>query len=82
MSAKSDPARDELQRVIAEADDDARQASNQIMRSLCAGTGWNAELVRVCRDRLRRALADGACARRVLRDLDELDRQCSAGGRS
>jgi hypothetical protein len=76
------PVRATLERVRDTAGAQARSAADQILRSLDGtdGASWTSELIVTCRERLRRALADAAIARHLLRELDEID--AMAAGKS
>lgn len=65
-----------LEHARDQALDQARAASGQILRSLAGSDGksWGSEFIVTCRERLRRALAEAAIARHLLRELDQLDK--------
>lgn len=81
MTAPGDAVRATLEHARDQALDQARAASGQILRSLAGSDGksWGSEFIVTCRERLRRALADAAIARHLLRELDQLDEL--AGGK-
>jgi hypothetical protein len=50
-----------------------RQATQETLRRLIGGCSWTDADVIACRERIRRAKADAAIVRQLLRELDELD---------
>jgi hypothetical protein len=72
-----DPCRDALDHAIADATQRIERHRGQILRALCGGVSWHEGRIVHAREELRRALADRAVARELLRELDQID---GAGG--
>ena len=79
MSGKRDPCRDAFDDAITDATQRIKRHRGQILHALCSGVSWREERVVRSLEELRRALADRAVARELLRELDQID---SAGGKS
>lgn len=71
MSA--DHARMALNWALDDAQARDRQATQETLRRLIGGYTWTDADVIACRERIRRAKADAAIVRQLLRELDELD---------
>ena len=74
-----DPCRDALDHAITDAIQRIERHRGQILRVLGGGVSWHEGRIQRSREELRRALADRAVARELLRELDQID---GAGGRS
>jgi len=63
--------------AIADATRRIKRHRGQILRALCGGVSWRDERVVRSLEELRRALADRAIARELLREFHQID---TAGG--
>jgi hypothetical protein len=68
-----DPCRDALDHAITDVTQRIERHRGQILRALCSGVSWHEEQIVRAREELRRALADRAVARELLRELDQID---------
>ena len=74
-----DPCRDAIETAITNATQRIERHRGQILRALCGGVSWHEARIVRAREEFRRALADRAVARELLRELDQID---GAGGKS
>lgn len=72
-TARPDPVRQDLERMLAEADARVRGAVSTVVRFLAGGVPLRSERVATARVDLSRAMQDRAVARELLRELHAVD---------
>jgi hypothetical protein len=71
--AMSDPTREDLLRLLTDAEVRAAKATDGIVRCMVGGAGWAGERTLKYRSELARAVNDLDAVTRALAVLDELD---------
>lgn len=70
---RPDPVRQDLERLLSDADQRVRGAVSTVVRYLCGGVPLRSERVAAARSELARAIQDRAIARELLRELHAVD---------
>jgi hypothetical protein len=80
-TARSDPVRRDLERLLAETDARVRGAASTVVRFLAGGVPLRSERVATARAELSRAIHDRTVARELLRELHAVDGETVLPGR-
>lgn len=72
-TARPDPVRQDLERLLAETDARVRSSAAAVVRFLVGGVPLRSERVATARADLSRAMRDRAVARELLRELHAVD---------